>query len=192
MSQALAKKIRRIREGLDWNQEKLAKALGVTQSAVSLWEKGKGEPRRKTLVELAELADIPVVQLIDEVQVHRPADVTMIITDKGSVTAHEGGTIENIIKTTGKTQAAEIGDDTMLPFMKGWFLLFDMSAPSPTTDKYGNICLVGAVGGPGRRIGVVNPGPDSDTVTVTPLGLGSIPSVMKPAFLHKLVGIRTP
>lgn len=44
-------------------QEDLAKAIGVDQSAVSLWEKGIG-PKRDRLLEIAKILDCNVSDLL--------------------------------------------------------------------------------------------------------------------------------
>lgn len=44
-------------------QEDLAKAIGVDQSAVSLWEKGIG-PKRDRLLEIAKILDCNVGDLL--------------------------------------------------------------------------------------------------------------------------------
>lgn len=48
-------RIKVLREALGWSQPELAKRLGVSRQAVSLWELGRLEPRINTLVRLVEV-----------------------------------------------------------------------------------------------------------------------------------------
>lgn len=54
------------REKAGLTQAEVAKALGVDQSAVSLWETGKTAPRAALLPKLADLYGVTVDELLRE------------------------------------------------------------------------------------------------------------------------------
>lgn len=191
MSKALARKLIRIRKELDWSQGKMAKMLNVSQAAVSIWENGHGEPKRATLQEIANLADIPMLHLIDEKQIHRPIEITMKVENRGEVSDAELGHVENLIGTTGKVGAIQVEDESMLPFQKGWVFIVNMEATEVSNDKIGTLCVVGQRGGHGRKLGVVTRGPTEEEVFVAPIGMGSVPYPTKPSYLYQVMGIRT-
>ncbi len=57
------KTIRQLREERGWTQPDLAGRLGVSQGAVSLWERGVRRPYRRTRLRLAELFGVSVEAL---------------------------------------------------------------------------------------------------------------------------------
>jgi transcriptional regulator with XRE-family HTH domain len=63
-SDTVAARIRTRRRALDLTQTQVAERLGVTQSAVALWERGETQPRLDLLRGLAEILDLPVEQLV--------------------------------------------------------------------------------------------------------------------------------
>jgi transcriptional regulator with XRE-family HTH domain len=52
------KNIRTLREGRGWTQLDLAMRLGVRPETISLWERGKHEPRASQFRELAKLFSV--------------------------------------------------------------------------------------------------------------------------------------
>ncbi len=50
-------RIRSLRKARGWSQTEFAEAIGVTQSLVSLWERGDSRPTASALVKIAEFAD---------------------------------------------------------------------------------------------------------------------------------------
>lgn len=48
------------------NQVDAAKALGVTQGAISMWENGRTKPRSAQIVEIAKLYGVTVDELLRE------------------------------------------------------------------------------------------------------------------------------
>lgn len=54
------------REKAGLTQEKVAKALGIDQSAVSQWETGKTAPRAGLLVKLADMYGCTVDELLSD------------------------------------------------------------------------------------------------------------------------------
>lgn len=54
------------REKAGMTQNEVAKALGVNQSAVSFWERGRNLPRGKQMVKLAKLYGVTVDELLRE------------------------------------------------------------------------------------------------------------------------------
>ena len=55
----------RLRAGI--KQKEVAEKIGVDQSAVSMWERGKNKPRPQHLFRLAELYGCTVDELLKEV-----------------------------------------------------------------------------------------------------------------------------
>ena len=53
----LAIKIREARKALNMNQKQFSEKLGVSQSAISNWEKGKDKPSGALLILLSEVLD---------------------------------------------------------------------------------------------------------------------------------------
>lgn len=63
-------KIRDARKAHGIKQGEFARMLGVTNGAVSQWEKGKTLPGRDKLIRISEILDIPLVELLtDEARV---------------------------------------------------------------------------------------------------------------------------
>lgn len=52
--------IKYLRKRAGYSQEQLARKLGVKQSSVSLWEKGKNNPDTETLAMLAKVFNVPL------------------------------------------------------------------------------------------------------------------------------------
>ena len=59
-------KIKQFRERLDITQEELCKMIGVTQSAIAMWENGKTLPRTDKLPKLAEIFNCTIDDLFSE------------------------------------------------------------------------------------------------------------------------------
>lgn len=59
-------KLRQIRRSKDISQEELAKALGVTQGAVSGWERGSWNPTLETLRKISRVLKCTVEELIGD------------------------------------------------------------------------------------------------------------------------------
>lgn len=54
----LAQTVKRIRIELSYDQSEFAKLIGVTQQAISSYEKGLIKPRMKTIRRMKEVADL--------------------------------------------------------------------------------------------------------------------------------------
>ena len=54
------------RKNAGLTQMQVAKALGLTDAAVTQWEKGRTKPRIKHLIQLAELYGVTVDELLKE------------------------------------------------------------------------------------------------------------------------------
>jgi len=55
-----------IRKSRGMTQEYVAEKVGVDQTSVSQWEKGKTKPRVDTLIKLAELFECSVDELVKQ------------------------------------------------------------------------------------------------------------------------------
>lgn len=62
----IAENIKRLREAKSMTQEDLAAALGITASAVSLWESGKRSMNVKTADQLAQALGVTLNDLMRE------------------------------------------------------------------------------------------------------------------------------
>ena len=62
----IAENIRRLREAKEMTQEDLAAALGITASAVSLWESGKRSMNVKQADKLAQALGVTLNDLMRE------------------------------------------------------------------------------------------------------------------------------
>ncbi|NLT98929.1 MAG: helix-turn-helix domain-containing protein [Christensenellaceae bacterium] len=69
--------LKTLREARGLSQEDLAKAIGVRQSTVGMWENGKNKPKYNTLLKLAAFFDVDVNYLVGEEQKDR-ADVLRV------------------------------------------------------------------------------------------------------------------
>ena len=59
----LGDRIRILRSGRALTQQAVAEALGVSRSAVAMWEKDEREPNLETLTQLAKLLNVPLSAL---------------------------------------------------------------------------------------------------------------------------------
>lgn len=60
------KNLRYFRRKAGYTQTRLAKAIGVDQSAISYWESGKIEPRMKNVLKLSRLLGCSMEELMEE------------------------------------------------------------------------------------------------------------------------------
>ena len=70
--------IKRLRVGKGYSQEQLARKIGISQGAVSQWEKGKTTPDTLTLMELAKIFEVSFDTLTEEAPV-RDLDSVRVI-----------------------------------------------------------------------------------------------------------------
>ena len=63
MDRAFGNTIRSLREGLNWIQADLAKATGLSQSAISRLEDGSRWPRKRTLMRVCKALHLPIYEL---------------------------------------------------------------------------------------------------------------------------------
>jgi transcriptional regulator with XRE-family HTH domain len=70
----LAQQIFFRREGLQWSQEELARASGLTQSQVATLEAGQANPTLRTLAKLATALSCTVGELFADAGPHGSAD----------------------------------------------------------------------------------------------------------------------
>lgn len=64
----LAKTVRRLRQSKNFSQGEVAEALGVTQVAVSRWERGLMSPRLDRIAPLASVLGISVSDMLEEIR----------------------------------------------------------------------------------------------------------------------------
>ena len=63
MDRAFGNTIRSLREELNWTQADLAKATGLSQSAISRLEDGSRWPRKHTLRRICKALNLPIYEL---------------------------------------------------------------------------------------------------------------------------------
>lgn len=74
--QALAKRVRLLRESLQLTQEELAKRCGISVSFASLLERGARSPSYETLVDVAAALEVPLAELFRDAPLSEPDDPT--------------------------------------------------------------------------------------------------------------------
>ena len=71
----LGDRIRILRSGRALTQQAVAEALGVSRSAVAMWEKDEREPNLETLAQLAKLLDVPLSALVEREEAPMPENL---------------------------------------------------------------------------------------------------------------------
>ena len=71
----LGDRIRILRSGRALTQQAVAEALGVSRSAVAMWEKDEREPNLETLAQLAKLLDVPLSALVERAEAPMPENL---------------------------------------------------------------------------------------------------------------------
>lgn len=61
----LGERIRRVRKGWGWSQDRLAKALGTDQQVVSYWERDQMPPSRAFMKLILDLFRLPEAAMVD-------------------------------------------------------------------------------------------------------------------------------
>ena len=70
MIMPIGERIKRIRKARGMSQERVAKALSVTQGAVSQWENGITEPSSTLIYPLAQLFGVTAEELLEEPEIN--------------------------------------------------------------------------------------------------------------------------
>jgi len=65
--------LKKLREDAGLSQAKLAEKLGVSQSAVGMWENGRNNPEHATLQKIADLFGVPIDYLTGRTDVRNVA-----------------------------------------------------------------------------------------------------------------------
>ena len=71
----LGDRIRILRSGRALTQQAVAEALGVSRSAVAMWEKDEREPNLETLTQLAKLLNVPLSALVEREEAPLPENL---------------------------------------------------------------------------------------------------------------------
>lgn len=190
MSKALAAKLTRLRKQLGMNQTELGKALGVSQGAISVWELNKGEPKRENLVALAELADVPLIHLLDEKTMNKSVEINGIIFSKGQIADAVGGYTDTVIAAPDGLNALRIDDETMAPFKEGWLLMYLSNRTTLEKKDIDELSVIG-MAGHGRRVGFVRYDRSSSSYWVEPLGGGTPIFNPKITYVNPIIAIQT-
>jgi transcriptional regulator with XRE-family HTH domain len=73
-SAAFGARVRALREGLGWSQERLAREAGVSRDAISILELGKRDVRLTNVVRLAAALQCSAGDLVNDLPVPPPDD----------------------------------------------------------------------------------------------------------------------
>ena len=71
----LGDRMRILRSGRGLTQQAVAEGLGVSRSAVAMWEKNEREPNLETLAALAKLLNVPMTALVEREERPLPENV---------------------------------------------------------------------------------------------------------------------
>lgn len=63
---AIGVRVRTVREARGLTQKELAQRVGITQGALSNYERGKRDMAVSTVIAIAEALDVPVSQIVGE------------------------------------------------------------------------------------------------------------------------------
>ena len=74
----LGDRIRILRSGRALTQQAVAEALGVSRSAVAMWEKDEREPDLETLAQLAKLLGVPLTALVERREAPLPQNLRLV------------------------------------------------------------------------------------------------------------------
>ena len=131
----LGDRIRILRCGRDLTQQALADELGVSRSAVAMWEKGEREPNLETLEALAEIFGVPLSVLVERASPELPANVIPVTRRRipllGAIAAGEPifaeQSYETYVDVGGSVHAdfaLEVQGDSMEPLYKNGDIVF--------------------------------------------------------------------
>lgn len=95
-------------------QKQLAEKLGITDSAITKYEKGEREPKIETLIKIAEVLNVPIEQLLSS-----PADEETIKKWDEEIDVEklneEASIIEHLKKASTKQLIEELNDRSDFP-----------------------------------------------------------------------------
>ena len=125
----LGDRMRILRSGRGLTQQAVAEALGVSRSAVAMWEKNEREPNLETLAALAKLLNVPMTALVEREERPLPENVRPAryrrIPLLGAIAAGEpifaGEEHETYVDVGGSVQAdfaLEVQGESMEPVYK--------------------------------------------------------------------------
>lgn len=66
VEQQFGRRVRRLREGKKWNQERLAAEAGIHRSYLAGIESGKRNPSLKNIAKIADALGVPMAALFEE------------------------------------------------------------------------------------------------------------------------------
>ena len=125
----LGDRMRILRSGRGLTQQAVAEGLGVSRSAVAMWEKNEREPNLETLAALAKLLNVPMTALVEREERPLPENVRPAryrrIPLLGAIAAGEpifaGEEHETYVDVGGSVQAdfaLEVQGESMEPVYK--------------------------------------------------------------------------
>lgn len=88
------KKIKELRQKNGYTQAELAKRLGVSASAIGMYEQGRREPDRETLSKMSRLFEVPVDYLLSDEQ-NGPREIADELKDMRARLKATGGLMFN-------------------------------------------------------------------------------------------------
>jgi transcriptional regulator with XRE-family HTH domain len=146
----LNRKIRTLRKSFGMTQAEFAKALGVSQSQVSRWERevNPEKPEMPNIEKLSHLAKMSVDEFLELLEhgmlvpivgyVRAGAEMVLFSEGQGNF-----DTVEAPRGSTPSTVAVEIRGDSLGEGFSGWLAFYDQVMSPPTENLIGRMCVVG-------------------------------------------------
>lgn len=112
MDKALGQKLRRLREKREWTQKYAAKIFGITNAALSNYERGERTPDANMLKKFAEVYGVSIDFLVgrEENVINNTLESNLIVTDENDLRYIDeliGKPAVEIIKDMGVLNARE-------------------------------------------------------------------------------------
>ena len=93
----IGEKIAHYRTMLNMTQVQVAKALGITRSAINSWEMGQSTPQLKHIVALCGVFGVSIDTLVS-------GDDTKLLVDISNLNSEEQALVMQLIRTLGKSK----------------------------------------------------------------------------------------
>ncbi|MCF6219664.1 MAG: helix-turn-helix domain-containing protein [Robiginitomaculum sp.] len=183
----LGERIAAKRRAKKWSQGRLAEAIGSKQTTISEWERGNSSPRRKTVIMLAEVLGMSIVELefgeqaqeewVDE-PVNTEKHTIPLVGDIGAgghinpVDDHAKGAgleqVEAPFNAPKGTVAVRVNGDSLYPFPRHGALIYYSRREKNVIDYLHELVICHLVDGR-KSIKILTPGtlPGRFTLTST-------------------------
>lgn len=150
----LAAKIKACRKAAGLNQAAFGRLIGVNQSTVSRWERGKfsQEPTIENLKKIAEIGKMSLTELTGFPVSSKTVRVVGYVGDDAKVILFPEpcGDLRLVDAPDGSTYATvaiEIRTDSLDPAFTNWIVFYDDLRLPPNEDVVGKLCVIGLADG---------------------------------------------